>query len=299
MKKDLVISIGEIVWDQFAETTVLGGAPLNVAYHLHAQGWPAMIISRVGQDELGRATIDKIKQLGLPVQGIQQDPILPTGRVLVSLDARNQPHFDIAAPAAWDNIQLEETISLLGDTCYHLVFGTLAQRNKTSRRVIEKLCDKARSRFYDVNLRPPHTPAQHVRRSLAAADVLKVNREELLTLNDWFIKQKGPEEDMAGALLAAFDLSLLAVTDGANGARLITRRRSVFHPGFPVRAADPVGSGDAFFSALIIGRLSGLPLDVCLERANRAGAYVASQTGATPEYPEKVSQDGSRQIHDE
>jgi len=254
-----------------------------------------MIISRVGQDELGRATIDKIKQLGLPVQGIQQDPVLPTGRVMVSLDARNQPHFDIAGPAAWDNIQLEETLSLLGDTCYHLVFGTLAQRNKTSRRVIERLCGKARSRFYDVNLRPPHTPAEHVRRSLAAADVLKVNREELLTINDWFIKQKGPEEDMAGALLAAFDLSLLAVTDGANGARLITRQRSVFHPGFPVQAADPVGSGDAFFSALIIGYLSGLPLDVCLERANRAGAYVASQTGATPEYPDNGKGPG---LHD-
>ncbi|HDK44047.1 MAG TPA: carbohydrate kinase [Desulfobacteraceae bacterium] len=298
MKKDLIISIGEIVWDQFAETTVLGGAPLNVAYHLQAQGWPAMIISRVGDDELGRTTIDKVKKLGLPVQGIQQDPVLPTGRVLVSLDARNQPHFDIAAPAAWDNIQLEEALSLVGDTRYHLVFGTLAQRNETSRQVIERLCDKALSRFYDVNLRPPHTPAGHVRRSLAAADVLKVNREELLTVNDWFMKQEGPEEDIAGALLTAFDLSLLAVTDGANGARLITRDRNVFHPGFPVQAVDPVGSGDAFFSALIIGYLSGLPLDLCLEQANRAGAYVASQTGATPEYPGTGSQ-GSRQIHGE
>lgn len=298
MKKDLVISIGEIVWDQFAGTIVLGGAPLNVAYHLHARGWPAMIISRVGEDELGQTTLDKVKKLGLPAQGIQQDPVLPTGRVLVSLDARNQPHFDIAAPAAWDNIQLEETLSLVGDTSYHLVFGTLAQRNETSRQVIERLCDKALSRFYDVNLRPPHTPAEHVRQSLAAADVLKVNREELLTINDWFMKQGGPEEDIAGALLTAFDLSLLAVTDGANGARLITRKRSVFHPGFPVQVADPVGSGDAFFSALIIGRLSGLPLDVCLERANRAGAYVASRTGATPEYHENGSQ-GSRQIHDE
>lgn len=286
MKKDLVVSIGEIVWDQFAGTVVLGGAPLNVAYHLHAQGWPAMIISRVGRDELGRQTIDQIRKLGLPVQGIQQDPILPTGRVLVSLDARNQPHFDIAAPAAWDNIQLEETLSLVGDTRYHMVFGTLAQRNETSRQVIERLHDKALSRFYDVNLRPPHTPAEHVRRSLAVADVLKVNREELLTLNDWFMQQGGPEEDIADALLAAFDLSLLAVTDGANGARLITRNRSVSHAGFPVQAADPVGSGDAFFAALIIGYLSNLPLEVCLERANRAGAYVASQTGATPEYPE-------------
>lgn len=293
MKKDLIISIGEIVWDQFAETTVLGGAPLNVAYHLQAQGWPAMIISRVGDDELGRTTIDKVKKLGLPVQGIQQDPVLPTGRVLVSLDARNQPHFDIAAPAAWDNIQLEEALSLVGDTRYHLVFGTLAQRNETSRQVIESLCDKALSRFYDVNLRPPYTPAGHVRRSLAAADVLKVNREELLTINDWFMKQGGPEEDIAGSLLTTFDLSLLAVTDGANGARLITRNRSVFHPGFPVQTADPVGSGDAFFSALIIGYLSGLPLEVCLERANRAGAYVASQTGATPKYPGTGSQGSS------
>ena len=84
--KNSIVCFGEIVWDQFKDASILGGAPLNVAYHLHAAGWPVHIVSRVGDDELGWKTLQAIKKLGLPVTTIQQDSDLPTGRVLVTLD---------------------------------------------------------------------------------------------------------------------------------------------------------------------------------------------------------------------
>lgn len=289
--KHVIVSFGEIVWDQFKDASVLGGAPLNVAYHLHTAGWPVRIVSRIGRDELGRKTLELIQELGLPVASIQHDPDLPTGRVLVSLDEDNEPTFEIAAPAAWDAIQADTVLSQLDNTPFHLVFGTLAQRNETSRTALQSLLEQADTKFYDVNLRPPYTKPELVLASLKAANVAKVNREELMSLADWFMPgRKGQTEEIGRELLLTFDLSLLAVTDGDRGARLITRDEHVYHKGFQVYVADPVGSGDAFFAALIHGYLSGLPLADCLQQANRQGAWVASQQGATPAYPEKDTQ---------
>ena len=54
------------------------------------------------------------------------------------------------------------------------------------------------------------------------------------------------------------------------------------HPGFPVRVADSVGAGDAFAAALAHHLLKGSSLRTTNEAANRMGAWVASQSGATP-----------------
>lgn len=282
MNKLPVIAFGEIVWDQFEDKTVLGGAPLNVAYHLHAQNWNTGLISRVGNDPLGMETIKKIDQLGVPVSAIQKDATLPTGLVLITLDKNNEPSFDIARPAAWDNIRESEIPKKLTETPFHLVFGTLAQRNNISRRTLQLLLNKAQKKFYDVNLRYPYTPEEHVKASLYASDVVKVNRNELHQLNDWFIESKDDDHSVGLKLIGTFDISLLAITDGDKGASLISREGFVRHPGFPVTVADPVGSGDAFFSALITGYLSNLPLQDCLINANRLGSCIASQYGATP-----------------
>ncbi len=284
----LIVSFGEIVWDQFNNTEILGGAPLNVAYHLQASGQPVRIVSRIGRDALGQKTLEQVKELDLAVNGIQQDSNLPTGRVVVSLDRDNEPHFEIAAPAAWDNIELEATLQVLKDEPFHLVFGTLSQRNEVSRKSLHSLLQKADTKFYDVNLRPPYTPPDTVRSSLHSATIVKVNRDELKTLATWFLKNDdGRVEGISRELLTTFNLSLLAVTDGGNGAHLITMDEHVKHQGFPVQVADPVGSGDAFFAALINSYLSDLPIGESLLAANKNGAWVASQQGATPRYPLK------------
>ncbi len=286
-RRQPVIAFGEIVWDLFDDTAVLGGAPLNVAYHLQAQNWPVALISRVGDDRPGKEAIEKTARLGVTVAGIQEDAARPTGVVRVSLDERNEPSFDIARPAAWDNIRTEDIPGKLTPAHFHLVFGTLAQRDDVSRRTLQHLIEKADKKFYDVNLRPPHTPAAHVRTSLRAADVVKVNRAELRQLNRWFVRTTNDDLAIGRQLIEMFDISVLAVTAGGNGATLISGADSVCHPGFPVAEADPVGSGDAFFSALIIGYLNRRPLYDCLLEANRLGSWVASQAGATPRRPDR------------
>jgi fructokinase len=90
------------------------------------------------------------------------------------------------------------------------------------------------------------------------------------------------ERDSARCLLSSYDLKLVCVTRGNGGSLLVSRDECSEHPGFRVKIADTVGAGDAFTAALVHGYLRGEPLAEINETANRVGAWVASQSGATP-----------------
>ncbi len=287
----MIISIGEIVWDMFPHGRVLGGAPLNVAYHLSALKEEIRLVSRIGSDELGRETLSRITELGLPVGDIQQDSCYPTGRVRISIDDDNEPSFDIVKPAAWDFIE-DVGGSLSGRSPFHLVFGSLAQRCPQSRQAIRTLWPLSTLCFYDVNLRPPHTGKEIVLDSLEASDVVKVNDSELATISSWFSRPERQTVEQGRHLVDLFGLEALAVSLGSRGSILVTEGGVWEHPGFEVQVSDTVGSGDAFFADLIHSIVRGRPWQQCLESANRRGAYVAGKNGATPPVPEKIELQG-------
>lgn len=281
----MIISIGEVVWDIFPERRVLGGAPINVAYHLHCLGVKIGVITRVGEDELGDRTIGNMVALGLPVAGVQRGA-LPTGTVKVAMDADNEPHFDIVTPAAWDNIDLAEAEKLVGTNPFKLVFGSLAQRDERSRRAIKGLWQKAEQKFYDVNLRPPHTSREIVEESLVAADLVKVNGAELLEIGRWQNLSGNEKKGIAQELMGRYNIAVLVVTEGADGAWLMAGDDFFQASASPVKVADTVGAGDAFFATLLAGRENGLGWQECLKQATERGGYVASQHGATPPMPD-------------
>jgi fructokinase len=84
-------------------------------------------------------------------------------------------------------------------------------------------------------------------------------------------------------LLALYDVVLVAVTRGAGGSLLVTDEEIVNHSGFEVRVKDTIGAGDAFTAALAHYYLLGASLSTISEAANRMGAWVTTQAGATPE----------------
>ncbi|MCB2180689.1 MAG: carbohydrate kinase [Desulfobulbaceae bacterium] len=278
----MIVSIGEIVWDIFDDKKILGGAPLNVAYHLSTLGCDTQLISRIGTDDLAPLTLEKIADTGLSIDTVQQDGQLPTGKVVVSVGPNNEPSFDIVAPAAWDAIAPQEFAHCLKQNSFHLIFGTLAQRASQSRAAIRSLWEKADLKFYDVNLRPPFTSRETVLDSLAVADVTKLNDAELHQVADWSGIQAGTLQERSRKLFEKWNLLTLAVTLGEAGALLVSRDGLFEHPGFPAEVADTVGAGDAFFATLIEGILNKRPWQECLSRANQRGAFVAGQPGATP-----------------
>src|SRR3982750_1687970 len=96
-----VLCVGELLWDALPAGLFLGGAPFNVAGHLHTLGVPVAMVSRVGIDRLGAEGLARLARHGVGTELVQLDPVLPTGFVSVTVDDCGVPAYDIVAPAAW------------------------------------------------------------------------------------------------------------------------------------------------------------------------------------------------------
>lgn len=282
-----VLCVGEVLWDSLPSGLFLGGAPFNVAGHLNALGVAASIVSRVGVDRLGDEALLRIAARGIDTGLIQRDPELETGFVSVSMTGEGIPSYRIVEPAAWDRIELNDGLIDRTASASAIVYGSLAQRHPRSRLCIERLCELATYRVFDVNLRPPHESPDVVSRSLRYADLVKLNEAELRQMATWFDLPADAREAVT-ALAAEFGCQIVCVTRGSEGAAILNDGRWSEHAGFKVRVVDTVGAGDAFLAAVLFGLSAGREDDEILEQANLLGAYVATQPGAIPDYRQEV-----------
>lgn len=283
----IVVGVGELLWDIFPSGKQLGGATANFAYHSALLGDRGIIASRIGNDVLGQEALLRLEQLGLTTAYVQRDAVRPTGTVQVKVDEKGQPDFTITEDVAWDFMAWTPEWQELAMQADAVCFGSLAQRSPRSRETIRRFLQAARQetlRVFDVNLRQSFFSATILAESLRLAQIVKLNDAELprlvrmLELGDG----SGEEEDAARRLLKTYDLELVCVTRGAHGSLLVTAERTVAHPGFQVKVADTVGSGDAFTAALAHYYLRRASLERISDAANRLGAWVATQVGATP-----------------
>lgn len=281
---DEILCVGEILWDALPDGLFLGGAPFNVASHLHALHQEVAFVSRVGDDRLGHEAVRRMRARGLETELMQIDDSLPTGFVQVALGGTGEPDYEILEPAAWDAITVGDPLAQHARHADALVYGSLAQRALTSRQTIRHLCEAEVLRVFDVNLRPPFVDPAVIDQSLNAADVVKCNDDELQRLQGWFDLPEDLESAL-GALASSFDCPAICVTAGDDGAWLWRDGNCSHHPGYAVDVEDTVGAGDAFLAALLTGLLDGEDGPTLLEYANRLGAFVASRSGALPSYP--------------
>jgi fructokinase len=281
---DEILCVGEILWDALPDGLFLGGAPFNVASHLRALGRETAFVSRVGDDQLGHEALRRMRARGLGIDLMQIDDSLPTGFVQVELGGTGEPDCEILEPAAWDAITLTDALDQHAEHADTLVYGSLAQRARTSRQTIRQLCEAEALRVFDINLRPPFVDPAVVGQSMEAADVVKSNDDELARLRDWFDLPDGLEAAVTD-LADAFGARAVCVTGGSEGAWLWRDGSFWNHPGHePDVVVDTVGAGDAFLAALLAGLLTDHDGEVVLNRANRLGAYVAAHSGALPDY---------------
>ncbi len=300
----LILGIGELLWDVFPDGMSLGGAPANFAVMAGRMGDRAAILSRIGRDELGRQAMDRLAPLPVETGSLQVDPAHETGRVTVSFVDR-EPRYTIHEPAAWDFLELSDQWVQLARRADAICFGSLAQRNPQSRQTIQTLAAEAPAaciRIFDVNLRPPFYSAEVLQESLELATVVKMNAAEAsllldllgLTVNGHLAgdaARMGTEHLLGAAerLLGEFPaLRMVAITRGAHGSLLVNRDEWDEHPGFSVKVADAIGTGDAFTAAIAHYLLRGAGLAALNQAGNRWGGWMASQSGAMPALPDSV-----------
>jgi fructokinase len=278
-----IVCFGEILWDVFPKRSLPGGAPLNVAYHLHKLGGHPALISRFGMDEEGKKLINLVDGYGIGTDFFQLDPEWPTGKVIASVQEDYEVLYDFLHPVAWDNIQWEEGYEKIVSKASYFVFGSLVTRSPVSRKTLYRLIEAAHCRVLDANLRPPHFSREVIEKLFVGLHLLKLNRAELELITGWFSAYQSVTERMQ-ALQDKFHIPYIVVTDGRQGAVLNAEGALYRHPGFGVRLVDTVGSGDAFLAALLTQLSAGEPPGDALRFANAAGALVASKKGACPDY---------------
>ena len=289
---NMVVGMGEALWDVLPDGKKIGGAPANFAYHVSQYGLPSCVVSAVGDDALGHEIIANFERKNL--NHIVPVVDYPTGTVQVEIDQAGIPQYDIKENVAWDNIPFTSQLDELATRTKAVCFGSLAQRNVISRKTINRFLDAMPQDdpeqliVFDVNLRQGFYNEEILRNSMERCNVLKINDEELVTVSRLFGYPGIDLQDKCWILLGKYNLKMLILTCGVNGSYVFTPGNISFQPTPKVEVADTVGAGDSFTAAFLSNILKGKPVVEAHRNAVETSAFVCTQPGAMPILPGKL-----------
>lgn len=294
MKNEIVVGIGEALWDVLPEGRKLGGAPANFAYHVSQFGLESYIVSAVGDDALGKEITDKFTEKKL--NHIVETVPYPTGTVQVELDPNGVPQYEIKEDVAWDNIPFTPQIEALAKRTRALCYGSLAQRNEVSRQTINRFIDAMPKTddtmiIFDVNLRQRFYTKDVLDASMRKCNVLKINDEELVTISRMLGYPGTDLQSKCWILLGRYNLKMLILTCGVNGSYIFTSGNMSYLATPMVEVADTVGAGDSFTATFTSSIIKGLGVAEAHRRAVNVSAFVCTQHGATPVLPKEFTED--------
>ena len=277
-----VVSFGEILWDKLPSGKVPGGAPLNFAYRLNSFQNSLSIISKVGDDSLGKGLTEFLNKNGIDTEHIQISKTYKTGEVNVSIDKNGIADYDILNPVAWDNISLNLKNIELTKNSSVFVFGSLICRNMTSRRTLKELLKIAPFKLFDINLRSPYYNMNLIEELMLSSDFIKFNYEEIEEISTIYINKNATLENMIETISEKTKTKNICVTMGEKGACYYTNNSFYYQDGFKINVSDTVGAGDSFLATLVEGILNKTKPQEILKKACAVAALVASKEGATP-----------------
>lgn len=289
---NLIIGMGEALWDVLPTGKKIGGAPANFAFHVSQFVLPSCVVSAIGDDTLGNEIIENFTSKGLN-QHIEKVPY-PTGTVQVEIDQAGIPQYDIKENVAWDNIPYTEELEALAKRTKAVCFGSLAQRNIVSRTTINKFLDTMPKTdetliVFDVNLRQGFYNKEILCNSMQKCNILKINDEELVTVSRMFGYPGIDLQDKCWILLGKYNLKMLILTCGINGSYVFTPGNVSFYPTPKVEVADTVGAGDSFTAAFIASIIKGKDIKEAHRLAVETSAFVCTKKGAMPILPEEFT----------
>lgn len=280
-----VLVFGEVLFDCFPDREVLGGAPFNVAWHLHGFGIKVKMLSAVGKDSHGDRVLERMKSWGMDTSGIQIRPEQPTGKVKIEMNKDGGHRFEICADQAYDRILADEALNSLDDTKPEMIcHGSLALRTPAAMNEFLTIKNRTQAKsFLDINLREPWWTQETNNQLIDSAQVLKLNDDELRTITESSLSDPKLLQEAAQKLMATRNLQRILVTCGTDGAFLIDGKdEPVTSSAAPVeKVEDTVGAGDAFTSVALLGLLKGWEPDILLKRATEFASKICGIRGAT------------------
>ncbi len=285
----------------------IGGSPTNIACGTARLGLRSGLITRVGDEHMGRFIREQLVREGVDVRGVTTDPERLTA--LVILGIRDQAQFPLifyrenCADMALCAQDIDE--ALIADTRSVLATGTHLSHPRTEAAVLKAL-DLARRHgartALDIDYRPNlcglagHGDGES---RFVESSAVTARLQSSLHYFDLIV---GTEEEFHIAGGTTDTLAALRAVRAVTGATLVCKRgakgavafegaipasldQGQTGPGFPIEVFNVLGAGDGFFSGLLKGWLDGEPWPRALEYANACGALAVSRHGCTPAYP--------------
>ncbi len=279
-----ITSFGEILFDVYPEYKKLGGAPFNFIYHIKKLTGYGNFISRIGNDQAGNEIVNLMINHGMPTKYLQIDNEHLTGSANANLDENKVPHWDISLNRSYDFIEnIQILTSLIEEETDCLYFGTLAQRGEQSRKTLNSFFGKKIKYFCDLNLRQNFYNAEIIKSSLSAANVLKLNSDELRIVRNLLLINKADEFQLAKILSEYFEIDLVCITQGEEGAMLYKDGIMNHYKGVVENVVDTVGAGDAYAAMLCLGYLNRWGLEKTNKLASEFAGKIIMVNGALPE----------------
>ncbi|KUG25323.1 fructokinase [hydrocarbon metagenome] len=277
-----ITAIGEILFDVYTTQKKLGGAPFNFIYHVWKLTNDGKFISRIGNDNEGKEIIEFLEKQQFDTNFIQIDDSVNTGEVNVQLDENKIPTFEIIENRAYDFIEHRPELDELIKKSDLLYFGTLAQRNETSRNTIIKLTQNAKKVFCDINIRQNFYTKEIIHKSLDTSSAVKLNADELALINDLLIGNDYELKKTAYEIIEKYNLELFCVTLGSEGSYLFKGNEESFHKTEVNNIVDTVGAGDAYAAMMSLGYLMNWEIEKTNKLASEFAAEICTIKGAVP-----------------
>lgn len=297
-----ILAFGEILFDIFDGSEKLGGAPLNFCCDMVKLGAEGYILSAVGTDRLGQNALAALDNIGVDYSLSNNESLFATGSCNVTVDADGEPKYELCEGVAYDHITLtdEELARINAEQFDVFYFGTLAQRNISSRAALDKVFNTCSfgDVFFDINIRQSYYSDEIIRRGLENATILKINYDECGILCDmgFCMTRYGDRADneflktISEEICDTYDIETVIITLDKDGACAYRKSTGEFYRSGRAESevVSAVGAGDAFSACFIYNYKNGKSLEECVERANILGDYTVGYLEAIPPYTDEL-----------
>lgn len=299
--------VGGRLEDMRSFNKYLGGSPTNIATGTARLGLKSGLITRVGDEHMGRFIREQLEREGVDTSGVATDPDRLTALVLLGIRDREQFPLIFYRENCADMALCEDDIdpALIKNTKCVTATGTHLSHPDTKAAVLKALGlarEFGARTALDIDYRPNlwglsgHGDGEN--RFIASQKVTE-NLQATLHLFDLIVGTEeefhiaGGTVDTIQALLNVRSISnaTLVCKRGAMGANAFTGEipdtldAGISGPGFSIEVFNVLGAGDGFMSGLLKGWLTEEDWETSLKYANACGAFAVSRHGCTPAYP--------------
>jgi len=299
--------IGGRLEDMGSFAKSVGGCPSNIAIGAARLGLKSAVLTRVGDEHMGRYIREQMAREGVAIDGIITDPKRLTA--LVILGVRDSDSFPLifyrsdCADMALDQSEVDPAFfrraRAIVVTGTHFSTPTTAAAQRKAMKIARETGAKI---VFDIDYRPnlwglaghgagesryiaSDRVSQHLQPILPDCDLIVGTEEE--------VKVAGGAEDVLTALrnIRVRSGATIVLKRGPKGCTVFpdaipdTVDQGIVGSGFPIEVYNVLGAGDAFMSGFLRGWLTGEPLETCATWANACGAFAVSRLLCSPEIP--------------